>query len=1709
MHNMSSRFYNYLSEKIISYFKNNNPLSGDKFYVQFETEEQVVTLYKELKNNTIVEKFVYHDDKRAQTYESYQLKFGECFLIVAAAIEGGVHPDFLAQLRNMVGRDAGYENKAILFIHCSSLDSILGGAGSLSKEGMPLNIGLLKKDINRKIQETGFGRVDKHILLQYLKNKSNELEGTNESIFDYEDIIEVLGDSQITSSEYRTFELFPDENLEGLNEKKLIARLNDNHSHYVRISEIHNYGLDETRLEKYYGEDGAKRLAKDDWKDLTYPEIEKFIDNKKNKPVIEYFPIETNSFIWDREEGNTKAKSRIRNIIIFYNGIEDEYRLALPFSDFTRKDNVSINKGYEAQLECISTGKKLLVVLKRVLDQSSFYCVKYNDAGTRFEFKIAVLRCNQSLLGDIKTQYTIEIAKKPDESSIRINTEDDSIVFYPNNEQVNKEKLNESNQVIILDSSKKTIVSINDDFQNPDDSDDIKFAISDGTFDLNLTKAYVAERPIVIDGMKLWYLKNTRKRNFELVNENNLFFGTKRYFTRGEFRKTLQMERAFIHQSAPLVTITGENQYNAVKLELPEKVQSAFDALITYFQEAHEIPSLVYVNEELKILYNNYVSAIKEEVSSIKDGDYLNEPQKNLFYIGMMNNLTGDNELFLTPLHPINVSYQLFVLNTDISGIDESEDDLIRKFQNTALFPYINIDPVSKENKIFVPVEQLHSPEWKIYVEESLPRYKGSKDFVSKLVSEKVREFVEHFSYLFSSSVHAPVRINLINTGDCREVVQGLVQFYVRELNNSKRVMPIQVTMYSDQKMDNAFEIMSKEDNADELIQILSLKLQVEDMSPDEIIDIYRENVRFYYKNIYDELDYAHITFMELDDDNQAITTQMEDIPTGVVMNGFSSGVSSVLLGNSYRTGFGTKYLDVNTSLLDTVVSYNSLNAAINGDAYRRGVCETLKMSPGKEQMLDRVYTASNWVTFIKPKVDLNYFKSDPSAKDLMIIHYSDQYNLTSSGYDAITVTKKSKQYQDAISRYLKKNGVDDVEHHAKNIINMFNALNGDWLLRMLSYKSHFPVEKLSILSAMKLAVKRYAVEGVTWVPISLEEILRVSGAVGLSRNEAMFSAKNLGFEGSTSDDLLLVGISNKNGVKIAFYPIEVKVGHVENGYLDKGVHQAKKTRQIFDDILGKGTCKDKSIKTRLYRNFFVQQVMVNAEKMLMYEVGDGNQGWQEIVDSDLRKDLLSENYEIVDSLVPDMGKAGVISFKDDNVQKHEHRYEEVLVVEKSKTEGVNLLAVPFSEIESVKWDMVQDISELEEIKEESNITVEDSEKEENDVVQVTESTTDKMEPVHLDKKPEVVRVLIGRDKYKHDIYWEFGNKALANRHLLITGTSGQGKTYSIQTMLYELARCDISSVIFDYTEGFMLQQLEPPFKESLDGKIVQKIVYSTGVPINPFKRHEVDLAGMKILEKESDVAARLSDIFSHVYDFGAQQNAAIFEAAYNGLVKYGDNMNIRKFQQELEEVAEINKAANTVISKMTPFFRTVDFTEDPEFDWENILYNDEGKVNIIQLTLFSREMQVIITEMMLWDAWYYTKKFGSKDKPFVVVLDEAQNLSHTIKSPSAAILTEGRKFGWSAWFATQSLKILKDDEVVRLLQASFKLYFKPTDDEMTKISKQIDVTGDGNWLSVIQGLQKGQCIVVGDRMLANGKVGAVSPTVTNVLSFENRQSEC
>ena len=71
-------------------------------------------------------------------------------------------------------------------------------------------------------------------------------------------------------------------------------------------------------------------------------------------------------------------------------------------------------------------------------------------------------------------------------------------------------------------------------------------------------------------------------------------------------------------------------------------------------------------------------------------------------------------------------------------------------------------------------------------------------------------------------------------------------------------------------------------------------------------------------------------------------------------------------------------------------------------------------------------------------------------------------------------------------------------------------------------------------------------------------------------------------------------------------------------------------------------------------------------------------------------------------------------------------------------------------------------------------------------------------------------RILLGSGTAGgRDIYWEFGHPELYNRHILVFGASGTGKTYTIQALLFELSKSNQNSLIVDYTNGFTNNQLE------------------------------------------------------------------------------------------------------------------------------------------------------------------------------------------------------------------------------------------------------------------------------------------------------------
>ena len=141
---MSDQFYSYLSEKIIKFFKENPLTPGAKYNIQFEKEEEVKALYEELKNNILYKDYEYKNLKGDVIYRSYMLDFPTVKLIVSATIDN-IQPDFLTRLRNMVGVEEGYKDKGILFIHNTTLDSIMGGTESFTKRECHFTLSLLKK----------------------------------------------------------------------------------------------------------------------------------------------------------------------------------------------------------------------------------------------------------------------------------------------------------------------------------------------------------------------------------------------------------------------------------------------------------------------------------------------------------------------------------------------------------------------------------------------------------------------------------------------------------------------------------------------------------------------------------------------------------------------------------------------------------------------------------------------------------------------------------------------------------------------------------------------------------------------------------------------------------------------------------------------------------------------------------------------------------------------------------------------------------------------------------------------------------------------------------------------------------------------------------------------------------------------------------------------------------------------------------------------------------------------------------------------------------------------------------------------------------------------------------------------------------------------------------------------------------------------------
>lgn len=378
---------------------------------------------------------------------------------------------------------------------------------------------------------------------------------------------------------------------------------------------------------------------------------------------------------------------------------------------------------------------------------------------------------------------------------------------------------------------------------------------------------------------------------------------------------------------------------------------------------------------------------------------------------------------------------------------------------------------------------------------------------------------------------------------------------------------------------------------------------------------------------------------------------------------------------------------------------------------------------------------------------------------------------------------------------------------------------------------------------------------------------------------------------------------------------------------------------------------------------------------------------------------------------------------------------------------------------------------------------------------------------------PPSERILLGKSlSGGQPVYWEFNHPDLVNRHMLIFGSSGQGKTYAIQGILCEMSKFKQNSLIVDYTNGFLPYHLEDVTRGVLNP--TQHVVRNNPLPINPFLPQVSDNGGLFIGENSNAVAKRIAGLFDSVYGIGNQQYSVLHRAIMDGVNAVGNGMNLDAMLDRVENMADDKSfrargSAQSLHNKLRPFVLDKPFASgEDSFDWDHLFQTTDPLCNIFQLAGMDMYSSRLITEFILWDLYGHLQSKGKKTDPKVIVLDEVQNLDHKEGSPLSKYLREGRKFGLSLILATQTMSNMKKDEKDRMFMAEHKLFFKPADTELkafAEIAALATRQKVDDWIRKLSSLTKGECYSIGKTLDSQGEKLVSRALKIKISSMEER----
>lgn len=1532
--------------------------------------------------------------------------------------------NYISHLRDQVsGRNGIFAQTALLIIHNSMLDTLLNSTKDVAAPDAIWHPETFRYQLEKLITtDSARSQVSRCLLGDQLTTILDE----GATVFGFSSLYRLLDDGNLDFSELK---LFNDNNLLDFSDKQLRARLNENQKLYRQIEDsVERYS---GQLENVLTEFSAKFIQEhfvdnDNWRELDFSDyLNEKAQNSEQKLVLENITVE-NGEVWQRAKSTSKAGKRDISVLIQVPPGQNHVELEFIFQGSDLQDNqVKIAHHRQLQKERFWRTSRLGGRNSKILASVPFdgrpcffslEIINRNNSAEEYKFRLLLVEQGQFWLNEIQHCYRIE----PGKGQLTLQLEDNELRIAELGDQT-----------CLLDEESDDIDCHHYALVNfetlANQSELIKFTLTSGDSRL----LFNIEGPGAEEGLTLPLLFDQSRFNKLFKEEGNatwhkmkgrVILDNIEHNVVGVRQQLLMQEYTLIENNL-LSTGGNGNEFalDELLVSYPD-LHNAYHQLFVYYQRRNTLPSLVSWSAEYRVLVSHMIATFEQALQQISLSRALTTQEKRLLHVGICR---GEDYERLSPLHPLVMAYHLQLAETIIAepGFPTSAsfaslpEITLDRLVVSGLMPFVyhseheyaQLQPMS-ENRFWIDI---------------VPQRQMSHEYVKRLVKDKLNEFTDAYSRLFQSAGNNALVINAINMGDARELFLGLVDYFKQEKDNA---ISIHVNCYDEHLLPNAFDRFAESGSYEQLKNDLGLNSGAWRSEADMLIDLLRSRLtfsKFVLPPESDQLAYAHLAFFTNTAPVDCRQIRIEDAASGVLCHGLIAGEGAETQGDAYFTAFGLRNVDTEPYCALRLAHLLGClwQPARQSNSQYHGQGISLAVSGNFKQLLNRSYDSSLWTTIIDPKVTLDFFTNQ---KDVVLIHYSDQYT-SCAGYDAVTVTKQVELFLRLLQTG-NQTGQSTVD--SQQLLAEFNAFNGEWLLKMLRSNEKERKEKHGIIGAYKFVQSMLHQSDICWVPLSVAEMIRVSGNVGLRMKESDLSRHLQGYQkGAISDDVLFVGFKDNN---LYLLPLEVKTG-VRPDYNHAGQQARELKRYLQQDILGPQT-----LASQLYRALFIRQVLMQVEKLRLYGVLD-NDKLSPLLER--REWWLTGDYQLGE--LADFAKGFVVAHVDSGTcfdLSYKETAENILQIEIPYSLLPSLIAAqgdqpPLAERYRVPEKYL--------LKPERNV----------DSSHPEQAATTEPQPISAPELPQPkasaltpsnvsntpLQVLFGHDAvHQNPLYWEPTNTAkFMNTNTGIIGTMGTGKTQFTKSLVTQLMRnqsCNVDGkpiglLIFDYKSDYV----DDAFLEATGAKRYQLSL----LPYNPLSL----FGDMPMLPRHTAMA--FAETMGKAYNLGVKQRmklVTLIMECYDlaGIVPH-DRSTWNRVAPTIEDVwqqylAQEKVDEDSLYAALYNLAGFQIFETDPEK--MTSLYDLVGGVTVVELAGYPSEIQNLVVALTL-DLFY--AQMQKRGKPMVqgdyrqltkmILVDEADNFMRQDFASLRKILKEGREYGVGAILSTQEITHFKTGE--------------------------------------------------------------------------------